>query len=94
MGTCYRDGGCGPYEMYSCSECPASKPEYRQKNIARPVKRIGDYYNLTERPWWSGRCPKCNEILRYTFGGSGDGYKQYCWRCGQLCDFEDKGEIK
>jgi hypothetical protein len=26
--ACYRKGGCGPYEMYSCSECPASKPEY------------------------------------------------------------------
>ena len=26
MIKCYRDGGCGPYEMLSCSECPASKP--------------------------------------------------------------------
>lgn len=26
--ACYRKGGCGPYEMLSCSECPASKPEY------------------------------------------------------------------
>ena len=29
--ACYRNGGCGPYEMYSCSECPASKSEYAQK---------------------------------------------------------------
>ena len=28
--TCYRDGGCGPYEMRSCNECPASKPEYKK----------------------------------------------------------------
>lgn len=28
--ACYRDGGCGPYEMYSCSECPASKSDYVQ----------------------------------------------------------------
>lgn len=26
--TCYRSGGCGPYENRSCYECPASKPEY------------------------------------------------------------------
>lgn len=26
--SCYRKGGCGPYEMRSCSECPASSPEY------------------------------------------------------------------
>lgn len=29
--TCYKDGGCGIYEMYSCTECPASKPEYLNK---------------------------------------------------------------
>lgn len=26
--SCYRNGGCGPYEHRSCSDCPASKPEY------------------------------------------------------------------
>lgn len=30
--ACYRSGGCGPYENRSCSECPASKPEYANKN--------------------------------------------------------------
>lgn len=30
---CYRSGGCGPYEMYSCNECPASKPEYLKRYI-------------------------------------------------------------
>lgn len=30
---CYRNGGCGPYEMYSCNECPASKPEYLKRYI-------------------------------------------------------------
>ena len=37
--ACYRNGGCGPYEGRSCSECPASKPEYasfeKLKEIAR-----------------------------------------------------------
>jgi len=31
--ACYRNGGCGPYEMYSCNECPASKSDYLQHNI-------------------------------------------------------------
>lgn len=31
--ACYRSGGCGPYEMRSCSECPASKPEYMRRQI-------------------------------------------------------------
>ena len=30
--TCYRKGGCGPYEMLPCGECPASKPEYVHKH--------------------------------------------------------------
>lgn len=29
---CYRSVGCGPYENRSCSECPASKPEYVSRN--------------------------------------------------------------
>lgn len=29
---CYKNGGCGVYEMYSCSECPASKPFYKCKH--------------------------------------------------------------
>lgn len=32
--TCYRNGGCGPYEMYSCYECPASKSDYVQVKTA------------------------------------------------------------
>lgn len=32
--TCYRNGGCGPYEMYSCYECPASKSDYMQVKTA------------------------------------------------------------
>lgn len=32
---CYRDGGCGPYEMCSCSECPASKPEYLKRDFSK-----------------------------------------------------------
>lgn len=35
---CYRSGGCGPYEMRSCGECPASKESYlrrREKSINR-----------------------------------------------------------
>lgn len=43
--ACYRSGGCGPYEMRSCSECPASKPEYMRRQIcpdatsAPPLKK-------------------------------------------------------
>lgn len=36
---CYRDGGCGPYEMYSCSECPASKPEYLKPTVTEFVEK-------------------------------------------------------
>lgn len=32
--SCYRSGGCGPYEMMSCYECPASKPEYLERSVS------------------------------------------------------------
>ena len=37
--TCYRDGGCGPYEGLACNECPASKPEYRVNTPDRGSRR-------------------------------------------------------
>ena len=37
--VCYRTGGCGAYEMYPCSECPASKPSY----LERGRKRTNEY---------------------------------------------------
>lgn len=29
--SCYREGGCGPYESRPCNECPASKPSYLKR---------------------------------------------------------------
>ena len=31
--ACYRNGGCGPYEMLPCSEFPASKQTYRKVDL-------------------------------------------------------------
>ena len=36
--SCYKSGGCGVYEMYSCSECPASKPEYLERQKKTVIK--------------------------------------------------------
>lgn len=50
--ACYRSGGCGPYEMYSCSECPASKPEYILTQTSYPENeqiRLIDAYALTKK---------------------------------------------
>ena len=40
--ACYKSGGCGVYEMYSCSECPASKPEYLNKNESEATRTTTD----------------------------------------------------
>ena len=37
---CYRDGGCGPYEGRACNECPASKPDYKQRHKAKTDKPL------------------------------------------------------
>lgn len=38
--ACYREGGCGPYEMYSCGECPASKRSYLEKEATMKKIRV------------------------------------------------------
>lgn len=38
--ACYRSGGCGPYEMYLCSECSESKPEYAQRQSTDSKKEV------------------------------------------------------
>lgn len=57
------------------------------KDIAMPVKRFKDY----NHEWWAGRCPRCNEIVTFNFSidSSVGNRKCYCFKCGQLCDFED-----
>lgn len=37
---CYRQGGCGPYEQLSCSECPASKPTFTYKGSGASTKEM------------------------------------------------------
>ena len=49
--TCYKSGGCGVYENRSCSECPASKPEYvYKKYIAN--QRSGKTYFEQSYLWY------------------------------------------
>lgn len=43
--SCYRDGGCGPYEMYSCNECPASKPEYKNRSVQATSTPVATNYD-------------------------------------------------
>jgi|GEM_PF-3234266 hypothetical protein len=38
--TCYRDGGCGPYEQLSCNECPYSHPPKAADVQAFPKAQI------------------------------------------------------
>ena len=42
--SCYKNGGCGVYENRSCSECPASKPEYLNKNKSEGIETTPEYF--------------------------------------------------
>ena len=41
--ACYKSGGCGVYEMRSCYECPASKPEYLNRNEGETIATTLEY---------------------------------------------------
>ncbi len=47
--TCYRNGGCGPFEMYSCNVCPASKPEYLQREQPKPKTRADQIRAMSDK---------------------------------------------
>lgn len=42
--SCYKNGGCGVYENRSCSECPASKLEYINKNKVTTIETTPEYF--------------------------------------------------
>lgn len=44
---CYRDGGCGPYEGLSCTECKAGKPDYKQRKMAKQQKDMAEFIDST-----------------------------------------------
>lgn len=60
MTTCYRAGGCGPFEMYSCNECPASKPEYLKNN--KEDKKPQKIY-IPFGDWSDDGHGKCEKVL-------------------------------
>lgn len=71
--TCYREGGCGPYEMLPCQECPASKPEYLEHyevSVTKPKEsnfvkiQAMDRFGLAEFLSEVVSCAKCPASVR------------------------------
>lgn len=56
---CYKSGGCGAYEMRSCRECPASKPECSMCNGTGEITTIPPSQTKGEH-----RAAKISEIIR------------------------------
>ena len=67
--TCYRNGGCGPYEMLACNECPASKPEYADAKIICEHKSTFEQYEPSIYI-----CSRCQEGV--------ERYYNFCPNCG------------
>lgn len=68
--TCYKSGGCGVYENRSCSECPASKPEYANK--LNEAKWVYDH-------WCEFKCSNCGN---FSNSKPHKGMEKYCPECG------------
>ena len=64
--TCYRNGGCGPYEMYSCAECPASKKEYVETKAYQ--RGLNDAWEAARKIGGIGESAIPCEDLRRLFG--------------------------
>ena len=69
---CYRNGGCGPYEMRSCYECPASKSDYLQRDVKqKPLTNYDLLIRLSpeELAKLLAIIPNCGKPPTYTIGG-------------------------
>ena len=49
--SCSKDCGGGIYEMYSCDDCPASKPEYLKRKSHEPqrLQAIGNLHDVAKQ---------------------------------------------
>lgn len=88
--SCYRNGGCGPYEGLSCTECPASHPEYlgrgkqpsreyirKDKVIALIHKHLPPVVYSSHDPQW---CSQCGALAYWNSYFQG----WYCSKCGGI----------
>lgn len=69
---CYRQGGCGPYEMTPCGECPYSKPQPDEKLLIREAERAGAVITRTDGEggvYVNGEDFDVVEILKSVFDG-------------------------
>lgn len=84
--TCYRKGGCGPYEMYPCNICPASKPEHLQREQKKPKTEADRIRAMTDEEIAAmlstlGGCPLFHGMRDCPEGHSptGNCYPRACW---------------
>lgn len=59
--SCYKNGGCGVYEMYSCSECPASKPFYKCKHC----EAFSSCFKIWEKGVFAVVCDNWNNLKNH-----------------------------
>lgn len=62
--SCYKNGDCGAYGIYSCFECPASKPEYLNKNKKCNNDVIKNLYTLFDTAYEENQNGRGTDITR------------------------------
>ena len=103
--TCYREGGCGPYEGRACNECPASKQEcITNIPIVQELKNILRWENTLDIALYGividGRLIKEaikqleNKSKQGKWIEDDDGDGRHCSECGTdycyvICDAEN-----
>ena len=81
--------------MYSCNECPASKPGYLKTDNALPPVLCNSGSNAIHHHYFG--CPVCgSEVGGFVITGSGDDdwithQDKFCRECGQRIDW---GKVK
>lgn len=61
---------------------------YEDKETKEFPMNIKRYEKVKEDAWWCGQCPNCGQGLEFKGVADEGNRKQYCWKCGQLVDFD------
>lgn len=61
---------------------------YEDKEAKEYPMNINRHETANKNAWWCGLCPKCGQGLEFKGVAEEGKRKQYCWKCGQLVDFD------
>lgn len=60
---------------------------FENKKLLEKINAV-PIIKIKKSAWDAGYCPKCASLVKYNYSDERIRKRQYCWKCGQLVDFD------